>query len=243
MAETNVNINNSNDKDIQPEKPSHISSSPDITVGTPPSSSQNATAQRNVNAIEKPASAGLSVNSTQQTKRSADPEWPEIGADHPLSQLAKQVPAILKEADYNEVFGIHLQEDAPFHTKLILQKFLRANANDVPKAREQLLKTLKWRKEFQPLSTLQEPFDRKRFEGLGYVVVLEKASKEDSNISKQVVTFNIYGAVKDNKATFEDLNGYDLIRSPTIILTPSNSSTYELLTLTGSCGGVSHSWN
>ena len=219
MAETNV-------QDAQLVKPSHSSDSPKDTVGTSPSP-HNATEQRNVNTTGKSASAKISIDSIQNTKRAADPEWPKLHADHPLSQLAKELPAILEEADYNEVFGVHLQEDAPFHTKLILQKFLRANANDVPKAREQLLKTLKWRKEFQPLGTSQESFDKKRFEGLGYVVVMDKASEKDGDISKQVVTFNIYGAVKDNKATFEDLDGYDLSHSSIIFLIYLNWSMYQ----------------
>ena len=237
MAETSVSLENPKAKDLQPAKPSNTSNSPNDTVGASPSS-QNATEQRNVNKTEESASARASIDSIQHKRRSADPEWPKLSADHPLSQLAEQIPAILKEADYDEVFGVHLQEDAPFHTKLILQKFLRANANDVPKAREQLLNTLKWRKEFQPLSTLQESFDRKRFEGLGYVVVLDKASEEDGNSSKQVVTFNIYGAVKDNKATFEDLNGYDPSHSAFGFLIHSSLSTCQLLTSTASCGGV-----
>lgn len=121
--------------------------------------------------------------------------------------MATQIPAILEEAGYDEVYGVQLQGDAPFHTKLVLQKFLRANTNDVAKARVQLLNTLKWRKDFRPLSAREEHFDRKRFEGLGYVVQLDESPGDDNIGSKQVVTFNIYGAVKDNKATFEDLDG------------------------------------
>ncbi len=138
------------------------------------------------------------------------PVWPELSLEHPLSQLASQLPSILDKAGYNEVFGVRLERDAPFHTKLILQKFLRANANDVTKAREQLTKTLEWRRYSKPRESIKAVFDENRFDGLGYVVLLDdsKDEKDSSSSQKQVVTFNIYGAVKDNKATFEDIDGY-----------------------------------
>ncbi len=137
--------------------------------------------------------------------RSNEPSWPTLPEDHPLAKLAAQLPEILREADYAEVYGIALQPEAPFHTKLILQKFLRANQNDLTRAREQLLATLKWRKEFQPLKAVEEVFSQKRFGGLGYVCVVDGVL--ESVNERDVMTFNIYGAVKDNKATFGDLEG------------------------------------
>lgn len=92
-----------------------------------------------------------------------------------------------------------------FTTLLILQKFLRANANEVPKAIEQLTEALEWRKQYQPLNSKDEVFDAAKFGGLGYVTELKGVPGSPSE--KDVATFNIYGAVKDTKKTFGDLDG------------------------------------
>ncbi|KAF2086648.1 CRAL/TRIO domain-containing protein [Saccharata proteae CBS 121410] len=132
------------------------------------------------------------------------PVWPDLNEEHPLTELLNKLPDAVKEADgYNEVYGIILNPENPdFHTKLICQKFLRANHNFADKAREQLVDTLKWRKEFQPLKVKDEVFSREKFEGLGFVVELEGVGWTANK--KDVVTFNVYGAVKDNKMTFGD---------------------------------------
>ncbi|GMF16247.1 unnamed protein product [Phytophthora lilii] len=136
---------------------------------------------------------------------SSAPQWPAIAEDHPLNQLLKALPALIKAAGgYSEVYGVTLDPSGPFHTKLILQKFLRANANDVDKAKAQLGKTLAWRSSFKPLETLDEKFSKEIFGGLGYVIEIEGVP--GSQNKKDVVTFNIYGAVKDNKATFGNLD-------------------------------------
>lgn len=84
-----------------------------------------------------------------------------------------------------------------------MQKFLRANANDLPKAEEQLLSTLKWRKEFDPVKAASETFPKDKFEGLGYV----------TEIDGGIVTWNIYGAVKDYEKTFVPVDEYVLASS------------------------------
>jgi hypothetical protein len=137
---------------------------------------------------------------------SAEPTWPEIPADHPLTQFFEALPSLTEEADYNEVYGLTLSPSNPFQTKLILQKFLRANANDLTKAKAQLLGTLKWRKDFQPGKAVDEVFEKERFEGLGYILELDDVP--ESKNKKDVVTFNIYGSVKDTKKTFGDLDGF-----------------------------------
>ncbi|KAF2405169.1 phosphatidylinositol transfer protein SFH5, partial [Trichodelitschia bisporula] len=134
------------------------------------------------------------------------PVWPTLDADHPLSLLVKELPSILEKADYAEVYGVQLKADTPFHTKLILQKFLRANSNVVPKAKEQLLATLKWRKEYQPLKALEETFSEELFGGLGFVTLVEKVP--GSTKDKEVVTYNVYGAVKDIQKTFGNVDTF-----------------------------------
>jgi hypothetical protein len=133
--------------------------------------------------------------------------WPELLETHPLSLFLEDLPEILKSTEHNEVYGVTLKSTTgatpDFHTLLILQKFLRANLNDLTKAKEQLTNTLKWRKEFDPQKALQETFSKDKFGGLGYVT--EIAEKDDAS-KKQVVTWNIYGAVKDYEKTFLPLD-------------------------------------
>lgn len=98
-----------------------------------------------------------------------------------------------------------LSKPVPLTTRLILHKFLRANAGDETKAAEQLTQALQWRKDYQPLKTVDEVFDKSRFEGLGYVTELEGVPGSPNK--KDVAVFNIYGGVKDMKKTFGDLDG------------------------------------
>lgn len=146
------------------------------------------------------------VNAITSPDTSTDPIWPETPADHPLTKFYASFEELTKQAEYAEVYGITLSTTSPFHTKLILQKFLRANANDLEKAKQQLLETLQWRKSFDPVKAISETYDKTRFGGLGYVLEIEGVP-ESAN-KKDVVTFNIYGAVKDKKATFGDLEGF-----------------------------------
>ena len=145
-----------------------------------------------VDSIAEPAAAG------------SEPVWPETSADHPISLLLKELPVLLESTGYDEVYGIHLDSAGPFHTKLVLQKFLRGNANDVEKAKDQLKQTLTWRKEFGPLKAKDELFSKEKFEGLGYVTVLENVPGSPNK--SDVCTFNIYGAVKNNQKTFGELD-------------------------------------
>ncbi|KAJ4986086.1 cral trio domain protein [Stagonosporopsis vannaccii] len=132
--------------------------------------------------------------------------WPETAADHPLSKFYESFEEVVGQAGHDEVYGVKLAKSHEFNTKLILQKFLRANANDLEKAKQQLLETLKWRKEFDPIKAASESFDKAKFDGLGYIIEVEGVP--DSVNKKDVVTFNIYGAVKDNKATFGELDTF-----------------------------------
>jgi hypothetical protein len=69
----------------------------------------------------------------------------------------------------------------------------------VTKARAQLTDALKWRKRIQPAKLLAETeFDPAKFSGLGYVTIYPKTDKHE----KEILTWNIYGGVKDIKSTF-----------------------------------------
>ncbi|KAJ4346100.1 Non-classical phosphatidylinositol transfer protein (PITP) [Ascochyta clinopodiicola] len=132
--------------------------------------------------------------------------WPETAADHPLTLFFQVFEDLVQQSGHDDVYGVKLAKSNEFHTKLILQKFLRANANDLEKAKQQLLETLKWRKEFDPTKAAGEAFDKTKFEGLGYIIEVDGVPESENK--KDVVTFNIYGAVKDNKATFGDLDAF-----------------------------------
>lgn len=109
------------------------------------------------------------------------------------------IPLVIDKARYRQT--------APHTTLIILQKFLRANVDDLDKAKEQLTASLKWRKEYQPLKVKDEVFDGDKFRQLGYVTKVQDASETKNE--EDVATFNIYGAAaKDVKKTFGDTDAY-----------------------------------
>ncbi|KAF1837325.1 hypothetical protein BDW02DRAFT_566172 [Decorospora gaudefroyi] len=155
---------------------------------------------------EEAPSAKVNAAEANTVTPTTGPVWPETAPDHPLTKFYDEFEALVSEASHKEVYGIELTKSDPFHTKLILQKFLRANQGDLEKAKKQLLDTLVWRREFDPIKAAGETFDKSKFAGLGYVLELEGVPESPNK--KDIATFNIYGAVKDNKATFGDLEGF-----------------------------------
>lgn len=126
-------------------------------------------------------------------------------AGSPLSDLFAELPSITEEAGYKEMWGVELSEDSHVPTTIVLEKFLRANTKDVAKAKAQLIQALKWRKDMQPIALLAETqFDPAKFGGLGYVTTYPKSDGH----GKEIVTWNIYGAVKDNKVTFGNVEEF-----------------------------------
>ena len=89
---------------------------------------------------------------------------------------------------------------------MILQKFLRANANDIPKAYSQLHDTLVWRKSFfsGASSESTKGWHDSKFAGMGYVSVLSLPNHEHTT----VVSWNVYGATSNMKRTFGDLSEF-----------------------------------
>ncbi|TVY22201.1 Phosphatidylinositol transfer protein [Lachnellula hyalina] len=143
-----------------------------------------------------------------ETKPTADETKPAVEATpaaSPLSNLFAELPSIIKDAEHNEIWGIELADESHVPTTIVLEKFLRANTKDVAKAKAQLIEALKWRKTINPMKLLaDEEFDTSKFGGLGYVTLYPKAEGH----GKEIVTWNIYGAVKDNKATFGDVEEF-----------------------------------
>jgi hypothetical protein len=143
--------------------------------------------------------------------------WPELQGDHPIIVLFKKVPEVLTASDgYNELWGLTLTapaiaepegdsvEQPTFATALILQKFLRANANDINKAFSQLKDTMVWRKTFFAADgEISKGWSDEKFKGLGYLTTIN----HKSGVQK-VVCWNVYGATKDIKKTFGSLDEF-----------------------------------
>jgi hypothetical protein len=206
FQDANANTNEKNDprKGPQEDPDAAAVSAPVTTIDTTPEQDARKGPQQDPDT--EAVTAPVTTIPTSSVKPTTSPCWPETPPDHPLTQFYDAFEALVRDAQHNEVYGIELTKAHPFTTKLILQKFLRANQNDLHAAKTQLLDTLKWRREFNPTKAANETFSKTRFAGLGYV--LEVAGVPESANKTDVATFNIYGAVTDKKATFGDLQGF-----------------------------------
>ncbi|KAK1987411.1 CRAL-TRIO domain-containing protein [Colletotrichum cereale] len=131
-------------------------------------------------------------------------EKPVEKTQTPLTSLFEKLPGILSEAKHNEMWGVQLSDSTHVPTTVVLQKFLRANDDDVSKAAHQLQKALIWRRDTNPGKLLDDvSFDKKKFDELGYVT-----THKDAQGKEVVITWNIYGAVKDKKTTFGNVDEF-----------------------------------
>lgn len=107
---------------------------------------------------------------------------------------------IISSAGHSELWGYDLSTvDTPVR-ECLLRKFLQANNYEFDKAKNQLSKTLKWRKTFRPLSAAFSEQHAKKFDVLGIVT--------DSSKDSRVVTWNLYGVVKNREELFGDLDAF-----------------------------------
>ena len=168
----------------KPEEPTTNGKAPEQTP------SDAAAAENNTNA-ETPA---------KENKESA-PEKPEYLKKTPvLSQFFDRLSEILKTAEHNEMWGVTLQQDSSHVPTInVLIKFLRANEGDVTLAQTQLTDALKWRKSMNPAELAEGSYSSSKFAGMGYLT-----NYADSNGKETVITWNIYGGVKDLGNTFGD---------------------------------------
>ena len=149
------------------------------------------------------AAAEEPKKSEASTPAEAPAKKPEAATKTPspnaLKKLFAELDVIKKEADYGEMWGVELSDESHVPSTIVLEKFLRANNKDVAKAKSQLTSALKWRKRVQPAKLLEETeFDSVKYGGLGYVTIYPKTDKHE----KEILTWNIYGAVKNLKGTF-----------------------------------------
>lgn len=122
----------------------------------------------------------------------------EVEKQLALEKLQGEVDSLVKEADHGELFGEDLKNCEKDVQETLLTKFLQANNYDVEGAKSQLLKTLKWRKKFSPLSAAFKEKHKEVYDELGLV------TKHEST----VMTWNLYGAVEDKESVFGDLDSF-----------------------------------
>jgi hypothetical protein len=139
-----------------------------------------------------------SLFATFEQQQSSDATKEKGSAATPLAKLSARLPSIIEAAQHSEMWAIDLKDETHVPTSIVLEKFLRANDHDLEAAEKQLMEALKWRRKMDPLKLLAEGrFDAKRFGSLGYVTTYPSADGK-----KEIITWNIYGAVKDLKETF-----------------------------------------
>jgi hypothetical protein len=149
---------------------------------------------------EAPAAPAVVEPTTETTTEVADEKLAQAGASAPETPLAKlngRLNEICSKAQHKEIWGVQLSSINHIPTMVVLQKFLRANNYDPVAAEKQLTQALEWRKKMNPTALVTQTFDKSKFGDLGFVTV-----HSGENNKEIVVTWNIYGAAKDKKATF-----------------------------------------
>ncbi|CAK9436164.1 uncharacterized protein LODBEIA_P07220 [Lodderomyces beijingensis] len=127
-----------------------------------------------------------------------------------LAQLISTIPDILKKTEnpeYDEIFGYRINTDdqryvSVPHRNEILNKFLAADGYDVALSTERIIKTLNWRNEFQPLHAAFEEQFHPDLNELGVITNFPEA-----NANLHVITWNLYGNLKNPKKIFEKFGG------------------------------------
>ncbi|KAI8623213.1 CRAL-TRIO domain-containing protein, partial [Xylariaceae sp. FL1651] len=151
------------------------------------------------------AAATTPTPAAQETVKTPLPGEPTT----PLQELW----IIAKAHEHPEIWGVTLADPAThIPSQIVLQKYLNANDGDIVKARDQLTKTLDWRKKMQPLELIKQKYSKEKFGGLGYVTTYSKdeigEGKEKDPQAREIFTWNIYGNVKSIDVTFGDLDEF-----------------------------------
>lgn len=180
----------------EPQVPETITTS-DKTA-SPVFSDTTTTAPENEKKEEPLEPLAAALESQMISEPKAEPTGPGgVPAKTVLDELYVLLPTILMDAEHGEMWGVQL-DASTMHvpTTIVLQKFLRANSHNLEKTKNQLTDALKWRKKMDPVALVDSgEYSKEKFGGLGYV----------TTYGKDIFTWNIYGAVKDLKATFGDV--------------------------------------
>ena len=145
---------------------------------------------------------------SEETKDEPKVEQPaqELKEDKPAPPLdaIAQLWDASKASSHPEIWGVTLADpETHVPTRIVLQKYLNANDGDVAKAKDQLVKTLEWRAKMKPLDLLKKAYSKAKFGSLGYVTTYTAGDIDPE--SKEVFTWNIYGAAKSIDETFGNL--------------------------------------
>ncbi|CAF3665354.1 unnamed protein product [Fusarium graminearum] len=143
---------------------------------------------------------------TETTAEVRDEKPAQAGSSAPETSLAKldgRLNDICSKAQHKEMWGVQLSSINHIPTMVVLQKFLRANNDDPVAAEKQLTQALQWRKKMNPTALVTQTFDKSKFNDLGFVT-----AHNGENNKETIITWNIYGAVKDKKATFGNVEEF-----------------------------------
>jgi len=138
------------------------------------------------------------------TKKFTESEWKGV------QELRKKLPEIFEKA-YEKpeakttpitLWGVHIDPKEPRDAKVsvVLAKFLRARNLNVNEAEKMLVATLRWREEFKVEECVKEEYPKEVFGNLGHVYGKDKEGRP--------VVYNLYGANKDTKAVFGDVQRF-----------------------------------
>ncbi|KAF9006036.1 CRAL-TRIO domain-containing protein [Cyathus striatus] len=139
------------------------------------------------------------------TQRFTEAEWKA------LKEFRASLSAILTEAFPGDetakekpvtMWGVKIDPANPKDAKIsvVLMKFLRARNLSTTEAREMFVNTLRWRKSFNIEAALEEKFPEDIFGQLAHVYGHDKEGRP--------VVYNLYGANKDLKAVFGDVQRF-----------------------------------
>ncbi|KAK0667491.1 CRAL-TRIO domain-containing protein [Cercophora samala] len=155
--------------------------------------------------------APIATETTGQVKTETAPtqETTELAEEKEASPLA-QLWEAAKNHDHPEIWGVPLADPANhIPSQIVFQKYLNANDGDLVKAKDQLIKTLDWRKKSDPLELVRRMYSKTKFEGLGFVTTYVVDGKEvDEPEEREIFTWNIYGGVKSIDETFGNLEEF-----------------------------------
>ncbi|KAK4220614.1 phosphatidylinositol transfer protein SFH5 [Podospora fimiseda] len=161
-------------------------------------------------AVPEVAAAAPIVATSPEVKDSAaaaDPFTTATTTDTEKSPLA-QLWSGAQSHGHPEIWGVPLSDpETHIPSQVVFQKYLNANDGDLVKAKEQLISTLDWRAKTKPIELAHKAFNKKKFEGLGYVTTYV-ADEESEPEHKEVFTWNQYGSVKSIDETFGDLEEF-----------------------------------
>ncbi|KAL7274587.1 hypothetical protein RUND412_002510 [Rhizina undulata] len=152
------------------------------------------------------------------------PKWPPIPAGHPLRLFASFMEQVLDETLCSDIWGIQLKASGenpnaeeradglpPFHTLLVMQKFLRAYHGDFNKACWKLRDTLLWRKELEFFFSTQE-LHGEEMPTPGYVAKMKVKLEEDGEWQEKVVAFNLHAEQYIRKEKYVSVQKFALWR-------------------------------